>query len=249
LGVESGLQYNSFLRADGGKKGTNFSFKSEKTGREIQCLSMGERAVAMLLEVDPWVVDYREQYPRASDDLLAAIVASPSDRVLRNKVFTLDFVVTYQNRQSAELHYGVLSVKASRAETKKKSVQRRFAREREDAMSRNWAWNCVVKEELDATAVLAAERLIRWGGAFAYRDCQDVARKLASIVGKVNSGQPLDDLLNDVSKRLGMSLDDAYQYFAMAVCFGLIAVDLKKGLDSRLPLCPLEARWSFASDN
>ncbi len=241
LGVPSGPEYEPFLRASGRAKGTNYSFKSEKTGRPIQCLSLGERACAMLLEVNPWVVDYREQYPRPSDELLAAIVADPSDPVLRSKVATLDFVATYQTQQSTDFHYGVLSVKDTRAETMKKEVQRRFNREREDASSRGWEWSCVVKEELDVTAVISAARLIRWGGAFIYRDRYDIARKLASIVTKANLKQTLDEILVSASRRLGTPLDDAYQYFAMAVCFGFIAVDLKRGLGSRMPLHFLEA--------
>jgi len=197
---------------------------------------MGERAVAMLLEVDPWVLDYREQYVRASDDLLAAIAQNPSEPVLRNKVFTLDFVVTYQSRQPMDFEYEVFNVKETRADASKESNQRRFAREREDARSLGWAWQCVVKEEMNAVAVLAAVRLMKWGGAFAYRDRQEEALKLATLVRKMNMGQSLDELLKMAAEKLHVTLDDAYQFFSMAVCFGFLAVDLNEGLGVHMPV-------------
>ncbi|AQV92576.1 hypothetical protein BJN34_01555 [Cupriavidus necator] len=237
LGVPCGIEYEPFLRATGGAKGTNFAFMSEKTGRPIQCLSMGERAVAMLLEVDPWVRDYREQYVRASDELLAAIAENPSEPVLRNKVFTLDVVATYQTRHQMDREYETFSVKETRAEALKKANQRRFAREQEDAKSRGWAWRGIVKEEMNVPAVLAAARLIRWGGAFSYRDRQEVAMSLAELVTSMNTGQPLDELLEAIGRKLDISVvDDAYQFFSMAVCFGFLAVDLTKGLGTRMPV-------------
>ncbi|WP_455279078.1 TnsA endonuclease N-terminal domain-containing protein [Cupriavidus necator] len=241
LGVPSGTEYEPFMRAVGKAKGTDYSFTSEKTGRAIQCLSMGERATAMLLEVNPWVVDYREQYVRASDELLAAIIENPTEPVLRNKVFTFDFVVTYQTRHSMEFEYEVLSVKETHADTKRKEVQRRFEREQDDASSRNWAWRSIVKEELNTTAVLAAARLIRWGGAFTYRDRQDGAMRLASVVQELNTGQVLDELLDSAARKLRITIDDAYQYFTMAVCFGFLAADLKMGLGTRMPVFLREA--------
>lgn len=236
LGVPCGSEYKPFLRATGGAKGTNFSFMSEKTGRPIQCLSMGERAVAMLYEVNPWVLDYREQYVRASDELLAAIAENPTEPVLRNKVFTLDFVTTYQTRREIEYEYEVSSVKETRADALKKENLRRFAREKEDAHSRGWAWLSIVKMEMNVAEVLAAARLIHWGGAFSYRDRQEVAMSLAKLVTSMNTGQSLDELLEAIGKKLNVPGSDAYQYFAMAVCFGFLAIDLTKGLGTRMPV-------------
>lgn len=241
MGVPSGREYVPFLRASGRARGTNFSFKSEKTGRSIQCLSMGERACAMLLEVNPWVVDYREQYPRTSDKVLATVLENPSGPVLRTRVATFDFVVTYQGRQPTDLNYGVLSIKDTIAEARKEAVRRRLSREQEDALSLGWSWSCIVKEELNRTEVEAAARLIRWGGAFIYRENLDLARELASTIRRADTARTLDDTLGSAARRLAISLDEAYQHFSMAVCFGLIAVDLKKGLGSRLPVHLREA--------
>ena len=240
-GVASGCSYEPTLIAGrDNNKGTGWGRRSPKTGRRIQCLSTGERRLAYLLDVCPDVIDYREQYPWVSDELLACLAKNPHAEIPRNKLRTLDFVVTLPALNNT-LRYTVISCKTYK-DSLRPDVKRRLENEKHDCKQYGWNWILCTENNLNPESVRSAMRLVRWVTCIDIDNAHDLAFILARLVEQKNRGQSLDELLVEVGYHLGIKHDSAYGLFATAVCLGFLALKLDSRLDTWRPITINPAR-------
>jgi len=99
-GSGTGSAYKSFLAVNEvSSSGQKSRIPSEKCGRTIHTLSKGETNIALVLEFDTSVIDYREQYPleRELSYVISRQLGVKHSRTPDQKsllVMTTDFVVT-----------------------------------------------------------------------------------------------------------------------------------------------------------
>jgi hypothetical protein len=234
-GVRSGDAYKPLLCAGkDNKKGTAWGRFSRKTGRWVHCLSTGERKLSYLLDIFPRVLDYREQYPWVSKDFLQYVIEHENEPIPRNRLRTLDFVVTLRGPNNS-LQYVVLSCKPS-ADLCKKEVQRRLKSEQFECAEYGWPWRLCTEKNLDAVTIKSAMQLTRWAGGIAFDDSHEQAIAVSSLVKQRNRGQTLDELLLEVCQAAGIEFNAAYALFSAAVCLGYLSIKLSDRLNNWRPV-------------
>lgn len=234
-GVKSGEAYKPLLRAGkDNKEGTAWGRFSRKTGRWVHCLSTGERKLSYLLEVSPRVLDYREQYPWVDKNFLQYVVEHENEPIARNKLRTVDFVVTLEGPNHS-LQYVVLSYKPT-TKLCKQEVQRRLKNERFECEQYGWPWQLCTEKNLDSVSIKSAIQLTRWAGSIAFDDSHEQAMAIAWWVKQRNRGQSLDELLVDVSQAAHIDFDATYSLFSAAVMLGFLPVKLSNRLANWRPV-------------
>jgi hypothetical protein len=234
-GVRSSPSYRPMLVAGRDNRySTGWSRFSPKTGRRLQCLSGYENALSYLWDVTPYVLDYREQYPWVSDDLLRQIRLFPDVKISRDKLRTVDFVLTLL-REDRSIGYSVVSFKPA-AQCQKPQVQRRLQSEENNCLDFGWTYDRCTEENLKPEEINSAKQIMSWAGDVPFDEVHCEAKVISDYVRTKNRGQPLDDLLAGAAFELNTSFDGAYQMFAAAVCLGYLPLKLDEKLSLTNPL-------------
>ncbi|MEM5299427.1 hypothetical protein VSR82_34590 [Burkholderia sp. JPY481] len=245
LGIPYGPEYVPVVRAGvDSSYTTDHLFTSRKNGRTCDCLGMGERGMAWLLEISPFVLAYRCQYPlllrdgrEMLDEFVCGIRSRPPE-LRRRDLMSLDIVVTSMSKHD-RLAYTVLSHK-TKQDLGKPKVKRRLARERIEADIAGYRHIVFSRSRLLDECGKSARQISLWGGKLDFNSASTVSRDIAEIFYREYNYRPLDTFMRKVAKRLEISIDQAYQYFSAAVNLGFIYVDLSYPVRTEYPVCLIQ---------
>ena len=201
------------------------------SGRNHQLASKSEIDSFVILEGNHNVVSIREGYPFYSPEVLEDL--RQSKPVSRNRVITIDFVLTLRPRNfGGPMRYKGLS---SKPESLKKlpAQKMRSIRERERLATIGWEWGYLTTPP--AQAVFNHRVLRSWAKAYPLDEAATDAAQLAALFYRSTSAKPLERQLAMFGKRLGIAPDDQFFVFAGAYYLGYLAVEHVYKLDAQLP--------------
>ena len=205
LEMPQGCHYSPFLKTSDMRavKSLRADESGAWTGRRHHLASQEEYEVFRILEGNPWVIDIREQCPMASPEVLKALLRG--EKVQRNKVMTLDFVVTLAPKIfDGPLRYTALSHKpANRRESA--AAERRQIREEVRANEIGWNWSYVSSPS--KTAVSNHEKLRGWCTSREIDQAWGDAQNLAALFYRTSSTKSLRGQLEMFSRRLRLQDD------------------------------------------
>ncbi|GJH13674.1 hypothetical protein CBA19CS22_12555 [Caballeronia novacaledonica] len=190
----------------------------------------------MLLTVDPTVLDFREDYPWLSIDLLEAIYANPNIDITWKDVPCMDFVVTMRTDRPDFFRHVIVSHKMENHQ-RRDGVQEHLQWEQDEAREMGWGYCVLSRGERWEFEVSTASYLISLIEGVALNDVHEQARVVAELIETKNRQQPLDRLLDSVSKVVPCDLNSSYAMFAASVCLGFLSLDLTARCG---PLWPLK---------
>jgi hypothetical protein len=199
-------------------------------------LSYLEICLHYLLECNPLVVDFREQYPFYFNDDMEALIIEHKGKAPRNKVPTYDFVVTYLDRPGTDtFYYQATSVKYV-VDTKTEKFRRRRDREISDATAFGWKWRLFTEQDVNRVKLENCIHLVeanRYTDIYAQAaDSLDYAIELLNL-RRVKS---FDAELERMAVRAACSGEQSLSLFATAVVHGFILFDFERPWDLTRPL-------------
>lgn len=202
------------------------------SGRSHWLASGGELEVFLDLEANPHILSIRESYPMFPPDVLEDV--REGHPVARNRVLTIDFVVTLSPRNfGGRLRYlGLYRKPESAAATP--AGQRRRRKEQRKLGEIGWEWDAVNVPSHIRVANL--KKLREWAKAHPIDIAARDAAELATLLYKTQSTKDLDPLLTMLARRLGIPRADQYFVFATAFYFGYVSVKRNEALHEQSPL-------------
>lgn len=230
--IHNGRLYTSFLRPTAGRKGLANAAWSPKTQRDHSYLSFGERGVHYWLQFQPNVVDIREQYPFFDPDEIGAYLDS-GRRVPRNKVATLDFVLTLAPANDKPLRHVAISVKEAGDLASGEEVWRRFSRERQFCEEHGWVHTIYTEREISRDVARRARRVALWAKESKLADDAVEARRISELMPRGTSNVSLETLMRRAARELKCSLDAAYRLVSVAAMLGLVRFDFTREISDR----------------
>lgn len=245
-GVPCGPAYRPMLVAGWDNTiGTGWNTAGLKAGRTMQCLSTLERTAVYRFELDPAVLDIREQYPIYDPDRLGKLLATRERRIARNEVATLDFVLTRLDPQTPSgCRYQAVSVKHV-ADLGRKSVQRRLEREQLFCQQQGWHWTLMTEREVTKAQAVASRAICRMATGIDLEALREPARKVADLLRRRPPTSSLQATGSFIQRTLGTLPEQAMHLIAAAVLYGYIALDLRQPLNLRSPLVLATTRASI----
>lgn len=249
LGIEYGLEYLTRIRA--GRDSTittDFLFHSAKNGREIDCLGMGEKSMALLLEVSPFVLAYRCQYlllladARERIDKYITGIVEGKPIIMRRDVISLDVLVTARRYVSCQPgvtltqpDYFVLSHKL-KTDLRKKGVKKRLELERNESEQAGYKHIVFSRNKILDECGQSAKQIMLWGKGCEFDSCLSLAQQVGEMFYETYNNEILDQFLMRASHRLKAAIDDIYRYFSAAINFGYLFVDLSFPVRAEYPV-------------
>jgi len=229
-----GPSYEPFIGVNDVK--AHRSLTSEVTGiwsgRSHVLASLEELNVFFELEANPFIASIREGYPLFTPEVLHDLM--DGNDVARNRVKTIDFVVTLPPRNMVgPLRYHGLNSKPDNIGARQ-SAQRRFAKEKRELEEVGWSWSRVRSPSKDR--VRAVRTLREWAKAGAIDDAARDAAHLGAALYKTTSRKELGALLRMLGRRVGISERDQYFVFAAAFYFGFVGLEKNSPVDVNLPV-------------
>ncbi|UXU92367.1 TnsA endonuclease N-terminal domain-containing protein [Burkholderia sp. S-53] len=232
-GLANGRHHRSFLKPTIGRKGLANAAWSPKTQRDHSYLSFGERNVHYWLHFQANVVDIREQYPCFDPDELAAYLDS-GRRIPRNKVMTLDFVLTLSPTTNKPLRYVGVSVKENHELESGEDVWERFARERRFCGEHGWAHTIYTEKEVPRDVARRTRRVALWASDSDIASDAANAQRLAELMPHGTSEVSLNALMVRAARKLACTCDDAYRLLSVAGMLGFVNIDFTREVSDRL---------------
>lgn len=238
-------EYFAYVQAgDGASQGQRNRLFSPKLGREVVCLSKGEKDVYLLLEWARAVTDIREQYPLYPIEETIAIAQQlgvrPSALNLRGKPMTTDFLITYREQaveREIAISFKQLDKLANPRVLELADIERAFHQRR------GATWGFVTDRDLPRTIVDNLDLLSDFHtlDALSPLTAEDVDRIAAVLVPRVLSRQEalnvcalhVDDLLQ---LKAGTSLSVAWYLMATRT----VPFNLRATVKPDEPLPPIE---------
>lgn len=232
-GMRDGPEYETFITVDEMRswKSLRGATNGVWSGRNHQLASKVEIDTFFVLEGNQSVISIREGYPFFSPKVLTDL--KEGKPVARNRVMTIDFVVTLRPRNfGGSLRYKGLS---SKPEALKAwlAQQRRSSREESKLGAIGWEWDYLLRPPVQKVSNHLTLR--RWVKAYPLDDAIRDASQLAALFYRTTSGKTLERQLAMFGKRLGIAPEDQFFVFAAAYYLGYLAVDHTYKLDSQLP--------------
>lgn len=233
-GVVMGPDFECWKKAREGRTGISGNWYSIKTGRMNACHSMLEATIHAYLDMCPFVVEFRTQYPSWDQEEYARYHAA-GKRFPKNKVMTVDFMVTLALPGLPYLVYHGISGKPRALIAAPKTISRH---EREVSAISRWGSTHEVMDEFVVTRREFANYLLlkQW---FLWTDISSnmgAAYELSETVKRSNARGPLDRVLPMIGRRLGRTRDESYRLLAVAVFLGYLWLDHRRPLDIQAPL-------------
>lgn len=223
--------------AKASRKGLPGYFFSHKAGGKVPHHSDLEKRLLTALELCPYVVEIRAQYPEWDEDHLAEI-AQQGRRIARNKIMTIDIMVTLKFPGCPDVIYHAIAGKPY-ALVGKQGNQARHTRERNEVDG--WGTTHEVMTELTISQMEHSNNLL----LLAYmRNVEDIkelsesAKALADALNRTRVRGTLDRVIEVVSRRFGWDVNTGYRIFAVAHFLGHLAWnhDFKLGPDKPMKL-------------
>jgi hypothetical protein len=239
LGIGYGSDF--FSKVHAGKNSTyttDLAFFSKKNGCETECLGRGEIAMAMLLEISPFVLAYRCQYPmllkRARDRIdqyIAGMVeAKPTirtqDTISLDVLVTARHNITDQGGIALESPYYVALSHKEEEDLAKRKIKNRLKRERNELSLVGYKHVVFSRNRILDECGKAANQIRLWRKGVDFENAFPSARILGERFYSHYNGESLDKFLCKFSRRFNFNVDDVYGYFSVAVNFGFVCVDL-----------------------
>ncbi|WP_343654403.1 hypothetical protein [Paraburkholderia caribensis] len=239
LGMGYGSDYAGKLQAGiDSTHSTDTLFFSKKNGCNVDLLGMGERYMAFLLEISPFVLAYRPQYPllnpKASSDLDDYVcgILEKMPEIKRSQVMSIDIAITARDEIlhpgsliNDRLTYLMLSHKRKEV-LHSKPIRRRLARERRVAVENGFTYAVYSRSEHLEECGLSAKQIMIWGRDLDFDASWVNASRVAECVVASYAGERLWDFLAKIGVELRMDTEYVLQLFAAAVNFGLLSIDL-----------------------
>jgi hypothetical protein len=249
LGIGYGSDYFSKIHA--GRNSTfttDYMFNSEKNGCISHCLGMGEIYMARLLEISPFVLAYRCQYPmllsgaRDRIDEYASGLVDIKPKIRQRDLISLDFLVTARrdlSRQSGltlkDPDYIALSHKL-KEDLKSEKVKNRLTTEGSEAKLAGFKYQVFSRNRVLDECGKSAKQISLWGKGLDFNKASPAAIEIARGFYQTYAGEVLDNWLSKVAKSLRMSVDQIYQYFSAAINLGFLCINLSLPVRSKYPL-------------
>lgn len=216
--------------------GTGWNPAGLKAGRTMQCLSTLERTAVYRFELDPTVLDIREQYPIFDSDRLDRLLATQARRIPRTQVATLDLLLTKLDLQApAGYSYQAVSIKYV-SDLGREEVQRRLDREEAFCQKQGWRWTLMTEREVSKAKAAAARTVCRMATGVDLEALREPALKAAQLLKHRPPAISLKATLEQVGRALSASTAQASHLVAAAVLYGFVALDLSQPLNLRSPL-------------
>lgn len=240
-GVPDGEKYRPFLTFEDLYARTNLvaSLDGIYSGRSHVCASLEEAGRFCELEGNPFIASIREAYvisnPKVVQDL------RDGKKVARNRVMTIDFVVTLSRiRSNAPLRYMGLSSKPE--PLKHRADQERRASKEELALRRlGWGWS-YLKPQV-GFSVRNHGKLRTWAKRGSLDGVVEPAKEMAKLLYRSASTKDLDGRLRACGTRLGLEPSIRYFVFASAYYLGYIQLNHMVRLGEECPLVLTAPAW------
>ncbi|MFC0167608.1 hypothetical protein ACFFKC_05900 [Pseudoduganella danionis] len=216
--------YRPGKNAKASKTGLPGYVYSHKAAGNVPFHSNLEERLIIALELCPYVVEIRVQYPEWDEARLVRIVEQ-GGRMSKSEIMTLDIVATLKLPGCAEPKYHVISGKPSSL-VEKPENQRRHSRERDAVCS--WDATHEVMTELTVSYSEHGSNLLLL--AFMrdvknIEDWTDSAKAFANALKRTRIRGSLDRVLNIVSRRFNWDINTGYRIFSIAHFLGYLAWD------------------------
>jgi hypothetical protein len=241
-GFPHGKDYPRVLRATyDNNQGTGWNIPSLKTGRTLDALSTIEMHLFVRAQVDPLILDSREQYPMHSLAKLGPYLADATRRIPRSLVPTLDMVLTIQDASSPDgYRFEAVSVKPY-SELGDPAVQSRMAREQEFCEDLNWRWTLFTEKQTNPARYKSGHLLCRMAAQSDLDSLREIAEANANYVADRANDKPLRQVKRSLATRLNTSTAHASEIIAAMALFGFVKLDFDAELSDGDPLCLLKA--------
>ncbi|MCE4058714.1 hypothetical protein LXM60_00630 [Pandoraea sputorum] len=232
-GVKRASEYEPAKKATAGKTGNSGNHAIRKAANKAVTHSHHEARILDYLELCPFVVEIRTQYPlwdrRKWGD-------SRSGKIPRRATITVDIVATLRIPWQRELVYVVISVKRDDVLADKNVIRRH---EKEVRLSQQWGMRHAVMTWASIPEI-ESENLARILEKIKQEpDIQTLtypAKMLSEMLLETKAKGTMDEVLRLIGRRLGLSLDDAYTLVAVAIFLGYLEWDHRFRFDSNLPM-------------
>lgn len=204
----------------------------------VPCHSNLEYAHLICFEMNPFVVEIRNQYPewnRAKYLELKEIGA----RMPKKSLITIDFVLTLKIPGRTGFHYHGISTKPYSL-LSQKSVKQRH--EREEKMLAEWGCTHEIMTEYTFTEneVINNQRLAQYMLHTAnIEEHEGEAEALAEVLQQSTEKQSYDFKMENMAEIFGWTRDKAYKILAIANFLGIISIDHE---DEIFPEAPFRLR-------
>ncbi|QJQ03417.1 hypothetical protein C798_25230 [Herbaspirillum rubrisubalbicans Os34] len=226
-GNVSARYFESWKKAKDSRIGIASNTYSIKGFGPVACLSDLERRVLSYLEMCPFVVEIRSQYPEW-DRIKVGKRRAANTGIPKSGVMTIDFVVTYQIPGSRELRYHAISCKPYDQIFEDEVVGRH---QREIALLS--IWNCThqimtehsITDIQDRNNQRFMQLMLHTENVYS---CAENAMKLANRLNKVSIQGDYDFVLAVIGDEYGWDLNTSYKYFGVAIFLGYLKYDHSK---------------------
>jgi len=246
MGIGYGPEYVSKLKAGRDSNFTTDSFAhSRKNDARWNALGLGERAMVFILEVSPFVLAYRTQYPwllaharKLVDDYVCGLV-DDAPELTRRDLISMDFVVTTE--ENGKLNYVILSHKLTESLTEKR-VKKRLRLEQHEAASVGFKHVVFSRSRLLDRQGLSAKQIMVWGRKTDFDAVREEAEGLAKLFYSSYQGESLCNFLDHSKSRFGFDIHTAFTRFSAAVHLGYLHVDLSTMICDSTPIRLLDSK-------
>ncbi|MFL9944040.1 PDDEXK family nuclease [Paraburkholderia graminis] len=222
-GFAHGEAYTPLLKARTPLMSTRAVIAGLKDGRLHQALSMSEFRILRKLAFFPYVVDIREQYGAYNGQAFWAAKAQGT-RMLRMHLTTIDIVVSCVLPPDYRIRYHAISVKSPEYVPTEKDLVRE-KKERALMAARGWTWE-LMRGDVVSTLEFTNLRLLFHHARYRnFPELYACAGAFAKEVLASSSRGSFHAVMLRVARNTGMSLDDAYAQFSVAVAYGFLQVD------------------------
>lgn len=216
--------------------GTAGTLVGRKCQRIHEYLSYLEICLHYLLECNPLVIDYREQYPFYHNEEMAKLIDRHGGRVPRSQVPSYDFVITYLMEPGGrDFYYQAISVKLAKEARTEKFARRRL-REIEDCAIYGWNWRKFTEEDVNPVKVENCVHIVdatRHTDIYAQAsNALDYATELLNL-RRVKS---FEAELQRMAVRAVCDVNQSLSLFATGVMLGFIPFDFRREWNMKRPL-------------
>ncbi|MFP6560822.1 hypothetical protein WJ542_21350 [Paraburkholderia sp. B3] len=234
FGVPHGERYVPMHDASEMGIATTASFGALKFRRAHQARALNEMRPLYAFSFNPYVIDIRDQYP-VYDQQTYNRARSEGRSMSVFELMTLDIVLTLVLPPDYRLHYHTVSIKDGTEEFDQ-ATKERLRREEAEIVARGWTYELLRGDQFDVLAWGNHALMKTWVANLDVWQRYDDAFRFACRLLTRSSRGTLDDILNRHARHLGISLNRAYELFAVAVCFGFLYPDHREPLRTDKPL-------------
>ncbi|WP_322104841.1 TnsA endonuclease N-terminal domain-containing protein [Paraburkholderia sp. J41] len=223
FGWPHGEEFTPLLKARTPLHSTRVVVPGFKFDRLMQALSMSEYRVLTKLTMHPSVLDIREQYG-IYDRQAYWQAEAEGKRLARNKIMTIDVIVTYALPPDFKLRYHAISVKSPRHVPNEKDLERE-ERERAAMAERGWTWELVRGDAVPIIEFCNLRTVFGFARDQHLPSLYEPARDFAPVVIRCSNRGCLKAVMERSARHMNISYDKAIHLFAAAVAYGFLQVD------------------------